>query len=84
MDPSLIVAIVAAMLNLILSFIVPVLLKNSTVPFTDEISEHYEVNRETIIVSTVITLIFVYVSLKITPFVNEQVFARLAKLVASQ
>jgi hypothetical protein len=84
MDPSLIVATVASILNLVLSFLVPALLEKSTLPFSRQVKEHYDVNRGAIMVSTVITFIFVYVSLKITPTVNEQVFARLAKLIASQ
>jgi len=79
-DPDLLVAIVAAILNIILSLTIPPLLQNSTLPLTAQVKKLYTDNREVIMVSSVITVIFVYVSLKITPFVNKNIFANLAKL----
>jgi len=79
-DPDLLVAIVAAILNIILSLTIPSLLQNSTLPLTAQVKKLYTDNREVIMVSSVITVIFVYVSLKITPFVNKNIFANLAKL----
>jgi hypothetical protein len=80
MDPDLIVAIVAAMLNIVLSLLVPPLLKNSTLPFAAQIKKNYDCNQDIVIVSSVLTVIFVYVSLKITPWVRSNVFTNLAKL----
>ena len=80
MDTHLIVAIVAAMLNIVLSLLLPSLLKNSTLPFADQIKKNYECNRDVVMVSSVLTIIFVYISLKITPWVRSNVFSNLAKL----
>jgi len=80
MDSDLIVAIIAAMLNIILSLVIPPLLKDSTLPFATQIKKNYSCNRDIIIVSTVLTIIFVYVSLKISPWVRTNVFTNLAKL----
>ncbi len=80
LDADLIVAIVAAMLNIMLSLIVPSLLKNSNLPLANQVRKNYECNRDVIMVSSVLTVIFVYVSLKITPWVRSNVFANLAKL----
>jgi hypothetical protein len=80
MDSDLVVAIVAAMLNIVLSLLLPSLLKNSNLPFAAQVKKNYECNRDVIMVSSVLTIIFVYVSLKITPWVRSNVFANLAKL----
>lgn len=82
MDSDLIVAIVAAMLNVVLSLLLPSLLKNSNLPFAAQVKKNYECNRDVIMVSSVLTIIFVYVSLKITPWVRTSVFTNLAKLGA--
>jgi hypothetical protein len=84
MDSDLIVATIAAMLNIILSLVIPPLLKNSTLPFATQIKKNYNCNRDIIIVSSVLTIIFVYVSLKITPWVRTNVFTNLAKLGANK
>jgi hypothetical protein len=80
MDQDIIVAIVAAMLNIILSLILPSLMKNSNIPFAEQVEKNYDCNRDVIMVSSVLTIIFVYVSLKITPWVNTNVLKNLAKL----
>ena len=86
MDPDshLIIAIIAAMLNVLLSLIVPPIINsidtNNTIPFSHQIKQHYENNSEIILISSILTVMFVYVSLKITPFVSTNIFSNLAKL----
>ena len=80
MDADLIIAVVAAMVNIVFSLLLPSLLKNSTIPFADQVKKNYECNRDVIMVSSVLTVIFVYISLKITPWVRSSVFSNLAKL----
>ena len=80
MDADLIIAVVAAMVNIVFSLLLPSLLKNSTIPFADQVKKNYECNRDVIMVSSVLTVIFVYISLKITPWVRSNVFSNLAKL----
>ena len=82
MDADLIIAVVAAMVNIVFSLLLPSLLKNSTIPFADQVKKNYECNRDVIMVSSVLTVIFVYISLKITPWVRSNVFSNLAKLGA--
>ena len=84
MDSDLIVAIVAAMLNIVLSLLLPSVLKNSNLPFAAQVKKNYECNRDVIMVSSVLTIIFVYVSLKITPWVRSNVFTNLAKLASKK
>lgn len=75
------IAIVAALLNVILSVFVPPLLKKvNNVPFSEQVTSYYDCNRNFIMISTVSVLAFVYVSLEVTPWVNSNVFSRLAKL----
>jgi hypothetical protein len=74
------VAIVAAMINIVLSLILPSLLRNSTLPFSTQIKKNYSCNREVILVSSIIVVVFVFISLKITPWVDSNVFSNLAKL----
>jgi hypothetical protein len=80
MDSDLIIAITASMVNIILSLIIPPLLKDSTLPFSTQIKKSYNCNRNIIMVSSVLTIIFVYISLKITPWMRSNVFSNLAKL----
>ncbi len=82
MDADLVVAIVAAMLNIVLSLLLPSLLKNTNLPFAAQVKKNYECNRDVIMVSSVLTILFVYISLKITPWVRSNVFTNLAKLGA--
>jgi hypothetical protein len=80
MDYHLVVAIVAAMLNIVLSLTLPSLFQRTNLPFTAQIKKNYDCNRDVILVSSVLTILFVYVSLKITPWVQTNVFSNLAKL----
>jgi thiosulfate reductase cytochrome b subunit len=80
MDPHIYVAIVAAMLNILLSLILPPLIGNSQLPFIAQVKKNYDCNRNVIFVSSILVILFVYISLKITPFVEKNIFANLAKL----
>ena len=80
MDYHLIVAIVAAMLNIVLSLILPTVFQETKLPFSAQVKKNYECNRDVLLVSSVLTVLFVYVSLKITPWVRSSVFSNLAKL----
>lgn len=79
-DEHLLIAIIASLLNILLSLIVPTLLKKSTLPFADQIKKNYECNKEVILVSSVMTIIFVFVSLKITPFIKNNFLSNVATL----
>jgi hypothetical protein len=74
------IAIVAAMLNVVLSLVIPSLLKDSHLPLADKVKKNYECSRSSIMVSSVLVMIFVYLSLELTPWVETNVFQNLAKL----
>lgn len=80
LDNDVAIALTATLLNFVLALIVPMLLKDNTNTILSNIRQHYEVNRKTIILSSLIVFVFVLVSLKITPMVNDNVYSRLASL----
>jgi len=84
MDHDIVIAIVAAMLNILFSLIIPAILSfnalNNVLPFSSNIKKHYEHNRDVILVSSVFVVIFVYLSLKVTPWFENNIFKTLAQL----
>jgi hypothetical protein len=80
MEQHLVIAIVAAMINFILSLILPNIFRNTRLPVFTQIRQNYECNQKTIITSTILVVIFVYVSLKITPWLQTNVFTALANI----
>lgn len=84
MDHDMIIAIVAAMINIVFSLVLPALLNiqlvGNVIPFSTAIKTHYQSNRDVILVSSVFVIIFVYLSLKVTPWVETNVFKTLAKI----
>jgi len=80
MASDLIIAIIAAMVNIVLSLLLPPLLKDSNLPFSEQIRKNYNCNRDIIMVSTALTITFVYISLQISPWVDKNIFSSLAKL----
>ena len=80
-DPHIYIALVAAMINVVLSLIVPVFVsKDSKIPFVAQVRKNYSCNRDVILVSSILVVVFVYVSLKITPFIETNVFNKLSQL----
>lgn len=71
-DDHLLIAIVAAFVNILLSLFIPPLISDSDLPFTQEIRNHYESNKNIILVSSFLTIVLVYISLKITPFIKNK------------
>jgi hypothetical protein len=80
LDHDIAIALVAAILNVILSLIIPPLLKNTNLPIITEIRQNYECNRNLLFISFFIVFIFVYVSLKITPWIQENIFTTIGSL----
>ena len=79
-DEHLLIAIIAALVNFLFSLVLPPLLKDSKLPFSTEIKKNYECNKDIILVSTIITVVFVYISLKITPWVKTNFLSNIAQL----
>jgi len=80
MEEHLLIAVIAALLNILFSILIPPLLSNSKLPFTDEIKKHYECNKKFILISTILIVVLVYISLKITPFIKSQFLGNIPEL----
>jgi hypothetical protein len=80
MEEHLLIAVIAALLNILFSILIPPLLSNSKLPFTAEIKKHYECNKKFILISTILTVVLVYISLKISPFIRSQLLGNISEL----
>lgn len=80
MSTNFAVAIVAAILNIILSMLLPTILNDTGIPLNAQLKQSYECNRKIILFNSIMIVIFVYISLKITPWVDKNIFLTLAKL----
>jgi hypothetical protein len=80
MSKDFVVAIIAAMLNIVLSMFVPTLFNDTGLPLGAQIKQSYDCNRKIILFNSIMIVIFVYIALKITPWVDQNVFSTLAKL----
>ena len=63
---NLIISIVAGLINLVLSAMIPCLLKDSNVNFLTNIKKVFSNNKELILTSSLIVVILVYLSLSIS------------------
>jgi hypothetical protein len=80
MEEHLLIAVIAALLNILFSILIPPLISNSKLPFTQEIKKHYECNKHFILVSTILIVVLVYISLKITPHIKSQLLGNVSAL----
>jgi hypothetical protein len=80
MEEHLLIAIIAALVNILFSILIPPLVNNSSLPFAQEIKQHYKCNQSFIIISAILTAILVYISLKVTPYINHNVLGNIAEL----
>jgi len=63
---EIIIPIVGAILNIILSSIVPCLLKNTKKPFLTELKNVFINNRKVIMSSSLIVAVIIYLAIKVT------------------
>jgi hypothetical protein len=80
MEEELLIAVIAALLNILFSILIPPLLSNSKLPFTNEIKKHYECNKQFILISTILTIILVYISLNVSPYIKLNFFENISEL----
>jgi len=80
MEEHLLIAIIAALLNILLSITIPPLLKSSNLSISEKIRQHYNCNKNVILVSTVLTILLVYISLKVTPWVKNNFLGNISSL----
>lgn len=75
MDTSvvLLISVVGALLNMLLSATVPCLIKKSNLPLLDNVKLVFESNRQVIITSSVLVGILIFVSLSVAPEIESAV-----------
>jgi len=71
MDLNIFIAFLAAVINMILSLIVPSLLKNNNYPLLTNIKTIYETHKQLIITSSIIVGITTYIALMSGDKINE-------------
>lgn len=81
MDRDIAIAVTAALVNLVLTLLLPSLIKDSKLPFAQQIKDTYKCNRDAIVVSSILVVVFVFIALKITPTMEASVYGPLASLI---
>lgn len=71
MDPHILVAVVGALVYMGLSTSMPCMLNNQQQPFLKEVKTVFITNRQTIVISSLIVAVTIYLALKITPSIVE-------------
>jgi len=71
MDEHIFVALIAALVNLVLSIVVPCALKGSD-NFLPEVRLMLERNRAALLTSSVLTAVVVYLALKASPMIKSE------------
>ena len=72
MDRALLIALIAAMINIMLSVIVPCAIKKTkSRTFMREVKKTFLVHRQVLLTSTILTAVMVYFSVKIEPEVRK-------------
>jgi galactitol-specific phosphotransferase system IIC component len=71
MNLSLIAALLGAVINMVLSVVIPCLINKSQQPLLQQIKEVYDSNRKLIVVSSLIIAITIYMAIEFAPEVKE-------------
>jgi hypothetical protein len=79
-NEDLLLAVVAAAVNFLLSLVVPALLKDSNAPLAVQLKNHYQCNKNTVLLSSVVTVVFVFVALQINPWVQNNLLANVSSM----
>lgn len=82
MDDHIFIAIIAALVNLLLSVLVPCALKKQNQPMLVEVKKMFDQHREMLVTSSVLVGVIVYLALKAAPTVRQELPAPLANLMA--
>ena len=81
MDAHILIALLGALLNMLLSLVIPCLLKKSDLPFLVELKRVYETNRQLLLASSVIIAVTIYLALKVYPEM-QPMFGNLSGLLS--
>ena len=71
MDSHIVIAVVGALVYMGLSTSMPCMLNEQKQPFLKEVKAVFVTNRQTIVISSLIVAITIYLALKITPSIVE-------------
>ena len=82
MDEHVFIAVVAALVNLLLSVLVPCALKNQGQPMLVEVKKMFDQHREMLLTSSILVGVIVYLSLKAAPTVRAELPQPLVNLMS--
>jgi hypothetical protein len=82
MDDKIFIAIVAALVNLLLSVLVPCALKNQEASYLTGVKKMFNQNREMLVTSSVLVGVIVYLSLVAAPTVRAEMPEPLLNLMS--
>jgi galactitol-specific phosphotransferase system IIC component len=71
MNLSLIAALLGAVINMVLSVVIPCLINKSQQPLLQQIKEVYDSNRKLIVVSSLIIAITIYMAIEFAPEIQD-------------
>jgi hypothetical protein len=71
MNINIFIAILGGLINMILSLIIPYLLKNTNTPLLTQINTIYTTNKQLIITSSLIVALTIYIALSVGPNMDE-------------
>jgi phosphotransferase system glucose/maltose/N-acetylglucosamine-specific IIC component len=67
MDSHIFVAVIGALINMVLSTIIPCLVNKTDMPILAQVRKVFETNRQVILTSSLIVGITIYLALKVAP-----------------
>jgi len=71
MDSNIVIALVGALINIILSVVIPCIFKKSENDIVNDVKKVYAANRQLILSSSIIIGITIYLALEFTPQLKE-------------
>ena len=72
MDNNMIIVLSAMIVNLVLSLVVPCLVKDFKQPFLEQIKQVFNFNKQLILTSTIIVGIITYIALQMYPLLENK------------
>jgi len=72
MNANVLVAVVAGVLNLILSLLVPCALNRNNLPYVENVNRMFVQHREMLVTSSLLVAVIVYLALLVSPNVDVQ------------
>jgi hypothetical protein len=72
MHEHIFIAIIAALVNLLLSVLVPCALKQSEQPLLLEVKKLFNLHRDMLLTSSVVTGVIVFLALQVEPIVKQE------------